>query len=146
MIKDIDILQYIYTKNSVYSFYTYFSKLDNNLKTEFIDIIRRNENMPEFLREVTVTTLLYPNDHYLLTRGSNNNLVQDINNILNDLCIDNEMLNSKRKEFQFMNYSKLLSDGMFNVDFDSLPFTSDAIYQEYLEKKSRVCENGIKSK
>ena len=113
MIKTVDIQQYINAKNAAYNFYIYFSKLDNNLKIEFIDKIRENEDMPEFLREVTITTLLYPNDYYLLTRGSNNNLVQDKDNILNDLCIDKEMLNSKRKEFQFMNYSGLLSDGIF---------------------------------
>lgn len=139
MIKDIDVLQYVYAKNAAYNFYVYFSKLENNLKIEFISKIRENKDMSEFLKEVTVTTLLYPNDYYLLTRGSNNNLVQDIDNTLSDLCIDKEMLNSKRKEFQFMNYSKLLYDGMFNVDFGTFPLTSDEIYQEYLGKKP---ENG----
>ena len=121
MIKDIDIQQYVNTKNAAYNFYVYFSNLDNNLKIEFIDNIRGNENVPEFLREVTVTTLLYPNDYYLLTKGSNNNLVQNIDEILSDLCIDKELLNSKRKEFQFMNYSELLNVGMFTVDFGKLP-------------------------
>ena len=141
MIKTVDIEQYINTKNAAYNFCVYFSKLDNNLKIEFIDKIRGNEDVPEFLREVTITTLLYPNDYYLLTRGSNNSLVQDIDNILSDLCIDRDMLNSKRKEFQFMNYSGLLSDGMFNIDFNSLPLTSDSIYQEYLIKKAETNGN-----
>ena len=123
-------------KNAAYNFYIYFSKLDSNLKVEFIDKIRESKDMSEFLKEVTVTTLLYPNDYYLLTRGTNNNLVQNNDEILNDLCIDRELLNSKRKEFQFMNYSGLLNAGMFNVDFSNLPLTSDSIYQEYLAKKS----------
>lgn len=138
MLVDVTTQQYIDVKNYAYKFYESFSKLDTKLKVEFIEYISILDNMDVFLKEVIVTTLLYPNDNYLLARGKSNNLFRDIDNLLIDTKLDRSMLNFKRKEFQFMDYSKLLLEGNFkDVDFDKFPKTSDDVYQEYLKNKNK---------
>lgn len=145
---DISIItKYVNAKKIAYIFYKDFANLDETGKMHYLKNIcdELKEVKPdfydEFVENIIINTLLYPNDIYLLKNAGTNALINDVDKILDDTNIGIGMLRVKSREFQLFNFSGLIDNGNFDViNFDSFPVKVDDFCKKFINGNVSIME------